>query len=224
VPDKDIQLGGFMKTTILTAALLLVASTGPLLAGDKNSRDRGAVTRFTEFAKVTDVRPVYREVKVREPRQQCYTENERYVIGYENRTYQQSHEVNHYRNSRRNSSTGDVIAGSVIGGERDRRCGATIAGAIIGGALVNEAGSGYSRSHRDRRYNKPRVQTHTKREPIYGTRQVERCERVKETRYDRVVQYYDVTYRYQGQTFTTRMTRDPGRRIELQVSVKPVRH
>lgn len=223
-----------MKTTILTAALLILSSTSTLLAaGDHQSRERGATTRFTEYADVIEARPVYREVTVREPRQECWTEQERYVIGYEDKSYNQRQSASHYSQSRRNS-TGDVIVGSVIGGvignqlgrksSNRTRNGATIAGAIIGGAVANEAGSGYSRHRRENRHQQPRYQTHSTREPIYGTRPVERCKRVNDTRFDRVVQYYDVTYRYQGQTLTTRMTRDPGRRLELQVSVKPVRH
>ena len=49
-----------------------------------------------------------------------------------------------------------------------------------------------------------------------------RCEVVE--RYDREEQVvgYHVTYRYKGNTFTTRMQNDPGKWLPVRVSVEPV--
>ncbi|MEE9320183.1 MAG: hypothetical protein V3U76_07040 [Granulosicoccus sp.] len=202
----------FMKQAIATA--LLISSTGPVLAtGDQYSR----ANRFTEYAEVISSHPVYRDVSIREPRQECWTEQERHVIRYEGQPTTQ------YR--RRSSGSGDVVVGGLIGGVignqlgrrggSGTRAGATVAGAIIGSALASESG-GNARHRREQRHE-------TTPQTVYETRPVEHCRSVTDTRWEQRVQHYDVTYRYMGKTFTTRTNREPGSHIELQISVSPVR-
>lgn len=183
---------------------------------------RKADTRFTEYADVIDVQPVYKNIRVREPRQECWIETREKIVGYESPRYER-HQA--HRSEQRHSAGGAVVGGligGVIGNQLGRghssgsRAGATIAGAIIGSAVGNEARGDVSRHRRQQ----PTVRQGA---PIYQTEEVERCKQVSESRLEQRIQHYDVTYRYKGRTFTTRTKRDPGRQIELQVSVKPAR-
>ncbi len=60
--------------------------------------------------------------------------------------------------------------------------------------------------------------TEVERHPV--TREVERCRTVQEVR--EVPSGYDVTYRYGGRDFVTRMPFDPGRRVRIAVDIRPV--
>ncbi|MBX2881513.1 MAG: glycine zipper 2TM domain-containing protein [Granulosicoccus sp.] len=184
-----------------------------------------ATERFTEFAKVIDVQPIYREVRLREPKQECWTEQQQTIVGHESAHRHEQYQA--YRHESRGSS-GDTIVGGLIGGvignqlgrghSSGTRTGATIAGAVIGGAIANEASAGSTRHRRSQ------ASRHRPSRPVYETRPVEKCRRVYEARYEQRLQHYNVTYRYKGRTFTTQLARDPGDRLELQVSVSPARH
>ena len=105
------------------------------------------------------------------------------------------------------------------GSGRGGRTGATIAGAIIGSAVANEAGAGSARHRRPvhRPVHRPASRT------VVETQPVERCRTVEGARSERRLQHYDVTYRYDGRTYTTRLPRDPGRQLELNVTLTPAR-
>ncbi len=49
-----------------------------------------------------------------------------------------------------------------------------------------------------------------------------RCSTAYETRYEERIEGYDVTYRYNGRLYHTRMPYDPGDRIAIRVDVRPV--
>lgn len=206
-----------MKRRPITAAFALATSLAcTALAPATAQAGRGVATeRFTVYADVVDVRPVYREVRYSEPRRECWTERESYVV----------EEHRHGPRHGRRHGGGDALVGGVIGGvignqlgrggSDGARAGATIAGAIIGSAVANEASASAAR-HRRHHSHRPRT-------VVRETRPVERCRTVDDVRYEERLQHYDVTYRYEGRTFTTRLPRDPGPRLELQVSVRPAR-
>lgn len=205
----------FLSCTLIAAALSAFSVTAAA------ANNRVPTERFTEYAKVINVQPVYQEIRLREPRQQCWTEQERYIVGYERTTQSSNHRSN--RNSTGNTIVGGLIGG-VIGNQLGRshsnrsRTGATVAGAIIGSAIGNE--SNY-RSTRNGRYrNTEQVQS----TPIYETRDVQRCKRTVESRSENQLQHYNVTYLYKGRKFVTQLPRDPGKRLELQVTVAPARN
>ncbi len=220
----DTPHPGAARSRLIASAVLagiLIGTASPhTLAADR----RVATERFTEYAQVIDVQPIYQEVRRREPRQECWTEEQQVIVGYE-----KSVRGNHYRSSeqQRHSTSGNAIVGGLIGGvignqlgrghSSQSRAGATVAGAIIGGAIANETGNQVSRH---RRYEPPR---HIESRPIYETQSVQRCKRVVESHAEQRLQHYNVTYRYKGREFVTQMPRDPGNRIELQVSVAPAR-
>lgn len=209
---------------VLVSALLAGILTGTTTVASAANDYRVATERFTEYAQVVDVQPVYREVRSREPRQECWTEQQQVIVGYEQierRPHYRSHE------SQRSSSSGNAIVGGLIGGvignqlgrghSSQSRTGATVAGAIIGGAIGNETAGQVSRHRRQE------PTRHLESRPIYETQSVQRCKRVVDSHPEQRLQHYNVTYRYKGREFVTQLPRDPGSRIELQVSVAPAR-
>lgn len=177
--------------------------------------------RFTEYAKVLKVEPVYQQLSSREPRQRCWTEQERHLVGYERIT--PSNEQHRHQHSAQNTIVGGLIGG-VIGNQVGRgysdqsRTGATVAGAIIGSAIGNES------SHRTQHKPSHRITGQVRSTPIYEIRDVQHCERTLESRTHSQLQHYNVTYRYRGRTFVTQLRRDPGKKLELQVSIAPARN
>jgi uncharacterized protein YcfJ len=109
--------------------------------------------------------------------------------------------------------------------ERDGNVGGTVLGAVIGGALGNQVGRGNGRKaatvagavaggfvghEMDQRHQGGKVITTTET----------RCKNVNETS-DKIVGY-DVTYIHNGREYTTRMDNDPGDRLLVEPTVRPV--
>ena len=207
-----------LVASTLALALGLTSALGTVSAADR----RVATERYTEYGNVISVQPVYQNIRVREPRQECWVETQQRLVGYEAPRYEQ-YQAQRYR---QRSSSGGALVGGLIGGvignqlgrghSSGSRTGATIAGAIIGSAVGNESRGEAVRHRRGQ-------STQRRGAPIYETVEVERCKQVSDSRLEQRIQHYDVTYEYRGRTFTTRMNRDPGDQIELQVNVAPAR-
>lgn len=204
----------------LIAATVLVGISNLAIAADAPQLRH----RFTEYANVIDVEPVFKRVRYEKPQKECWIEQEEHVVIREgsSQSYRQSNS--------RSYSGGDALIGGIIGGVignqigkrsgRGARNGATVAGAIVGSVIANEArGSDVSRHRRHNRQLETRQP-----QRLITTRPVEHCRQTTHTSYEQRVQAYDVTYEYRGRTFTTRMKRDPGNQIELQVNLTPARH
>ncbi|MFV2089432.1 MAG: glycine zipper 2TM domain-containing protein [Pseudomonadales bacterium] len=152
-------------------------------------------------ARVVGVEPVYRTFEYSVPVQECRLVEMpvRFETG----------------ESHGRSFTGPIV-GAIIGGAIGNAVGhnktnkkvGTVVGAVLGGSI----GRDISRS-RDRGY-------HERRAVSYETEEV--CETVYETEQRRELDGYDVTYRYAGQTHTTRMEHDPGKYVRVRVNVTPV--
>lgn len=194
----------------ITAASTLFASTAAQAGGKFRGYDDGYRGRDTDYAQVISTRPIYSQVRVSEPRQECWDERV---------TYRDS-----YRGGGREASQFDTTAGAVIGGVIGGAAGhqfsegsgkkiATAIGALIGASV----GSNAVRNDHDRRYGGG---------SSYSERTVyePRCRTISDSRYEDRLEGYDVTYRYGGRTYTTRMPYDPGNRIPVQVDVAPVRY
>jgi uncharacterized protein YcfJ len=95
------------------------------------------------------------------------------------------------------------VAGHQIGGGHGRDV-ATALGAVIGAGIGGQSGRGYD--------DRERVNYE------------QRCDTVNDYRYEERVDGYDVTYRYNGRLYNTRLPYDPGRRIALNVDVQPLRY
>jgi uncharacterized protein YcfJ len=174
------------KTALATAVCGLLISAAPAQASHDDA--------VWAYAKVVDVDPIYREVRVREPRQVC---EEVPVV-----------ERTHYRGG---PDPGAMLVGAVIGGVIGHQFGsgrgndaATAAGAFIG--------ANHAAAHS---YRNGRV---VEREVLET-----RCETVRSARYESRLEGYDVTYRYQGRLYQTRTDYDPGKRIKVRVDVTPAR-
>lgn len=207
-----------MSHTLPTLVLAAVTAVATLAPSAASARERVRSERLVVLADVIDVRPVYRNVRHSEPRRECWTEEVRHVV-------REGHGGRGARDGHRGSGDSGAIVGGLIGGvvgnqlgrrgSSGERAGATIAGAIVGSVVGNEASAGSSRHRRHRRYEAPRT--------VYETRPVERCRTVERSRSERRLQHYDVTYAYEGRTYTTRLPRDPGPTLELNVTLTPAR-
>ena len=156
--------------------------------------DRG----YVEYARVIGVEPLLRQVRVVEPARQCWREP-RYEEGRVT--------------ERRTADPGATLVGGLLGavlghqiaGREDRGMG-TVAGAVVGGALGSAVGP--QRLRED--YEAPRAYA------------VERCatqdvERVRED-----VIGYRVSYVHDGRRYTTQLPYDPGERLRVDVSARPL--
>jgi uncharacterized protein YcfJ len=182
-----------------------MADNGRDAEGWGNSRGADA-----DFARVVDVEPLKRRIRVTEPRRQCFEET-RYDerAGYRDR-----------RDSRQ--AAGSMILGGLLGaavgnqfGRGDGRRAATVAGALIGSAIGHDAAQGPYESDRyrgrvdDRRYEDPRPYT------------VQRCDVRYDERWEERIEGYHVTYEYNGRRYETELPYDPGPRLRVRVAVAP---
>lgn len=155
---------------------------------------RGPAHAEYEYARVVDVDPIVRRVKVETPRRECWDET-RYV---DSRPHVSDPEVG-----------GRTLLGAAIGGIIGHQFGsgrgrdaATVAGALIG------AGVGYDSA--------------AKRYPHGGYEEVvQRCDVRYEHAYEERIEAYRVTYEYHGRYYTTQLPYDPGDRIRVRVAVAP---
>lgn len=146
---------------------------------------------FFDEAEVVRVEPIVRHVRVTIPREECWDE-----------------EVPVYRSGYQSATP--MILGGIIGGvvgstmgKGDGRTAATVAGTVLGGSVGRDVG-------------------HANQRPdSYATAVETRCRQVADYREEERIEGYDVTYRYQGEQYTTRMPRDPGERIRVRVTVEP---
>ena len=183
-----------MSSLIPKALLLsLFAASMPVLANAEP-------IRLTDSARVFSSVPVYKTVKEVTPREECWTETvarERHIP------------------AERRHDAGPAIVGGVIGGalghavghgRSNKKLGAVV-GSVLGAAVGHSVGS-------------ERVVRPERTAVTYD--QVERCRVIEETQTRRVFEGFDVTYEYQGQVYTTRMQREPGKTIDLAIEVTPL--
>ncbi len=190
--------GGQVRRLVAAAALSLAAG---LPAG---AWANGAPSeRYTQYADVVEVTPLYRTVTVSIPREECYEEIQR--IRYEP-------EPRRHRGTAARTVAGGVIGG-VIGrqfGDGDGRDAMTVLGTLIGAAVGHDS----ARARHEAAY------AATPRRARYRT--VERCEIREELRTERELDGYQVTYEYMGREFTTLTESHPGSRIAIEVELTPL--
>jgi len=194
----------------ITTAATLFASTSAQAGGKFRGYDDGYRGRDTDYAEVISTRPVYSQVRVSEPRQECWDER----VTYRDNSYRGGREASQF------DTTAGAVIGGVIGGAAGHQFSegsgkqiATAIGALIGASVGSNAVRNDSR-RRDGGYQDYSERT------VYEPR----CRTVSETRYEDRIEGYDVTYRYGGRSYTTRMPYDPGNRISVRVDVSPVRY
>jgi uncharacterized protein YcfJ len=118
-------------------------------------------------------------------------------------------QVTHYDGGRSDSYTG-VIVGGIVGGVVGNQFGrgrgkdaATIAGTLLGASIAHDLGRAPAQPYTTVRQHCRVVDHYQEHERLVG---------------------YDVSYRYRGELYTTRMDRDPGRRVRVHVTEFPARY
>jgi uncharacterized protein YcfJ len=129
--------------------------------------------------------------QVNEPRRECWTEE----VRYEERVY------------RKDNDAGPAVLGAIVGGLVGSTIGkgdGKVAAAAVGAATGAVIG--------DRWNDHDAYYTATRSRPV------EHCRMVDNFR--QVVVGYDVVYRYQGKEFITRLPHEPGKWLDVNVSVQ----
>jgi len=107
------------------------------------------------------------------------------------------------------TSATPTIVGGILGGVigrrvvRSHRDWGTAAGALLGGSIGRDI---YNQRRQDSGYYMT-TRTH--------------CTQLTDYHEEERIEGYRVTYRYKGETFTTRTDHDPGERIRIRVAVSP---
>lgn len=152
------------------------------------------------FADVMSSVPIYRTVRVEEPRRECWDER----VVYEDRRSQ-----DYWFDNGVAGGVVGAIAGGIAGhqfGKGRGKDAATVLGAVIGAGVGQRVA----------------VQN-TRRDPGYQrVGYEERCQTVTKYRTEQRIDAYDVTYRFGGQTYQTTLPYDPGARLAVDVSVRPL--
>jgi len=198
--EKEIEMTSYLQKI---SAVLLVAVVLPAWAGHDNNRYPEPVydNAKYKYAKVVDVQPVIEIVQVPENRQVC-------------RQQPVQRRVAEYR------SPAPVVLGAIVGGvignqlsrghghgrrhgHGSNRAAATFTGAAIGGMIAG--GIQYNRYP-----------------PRYYTQNVQVCSMETSWRSEERVVAWDVSWKYHGQIYHSRMDDPPGDRIRVRVNVDPV--
>ncbi len=177
------------KNTLTMSLIAAALALSPLAqAGHERGRDGG---EHFDYAKVVQVEPIIRHVRVNTPREECWDE-----------------EVPVYRSGYQSATP--MILGGIIGGVVGNTMGkgrgkdaATVAGTVLGGSIGRDVG------HKNRQPDE------------YRTVRETRCELVNDYREEERIEGYRVTYRYHGEEYVTRMPHDPGKKLRVRVSVRP---
>jgi uncharacterized protein YcfJ len=188
---------GFVAAGLLLSGQAAFADPGKW---QHNRYDRGYHAEY-DYARVVDVDPIYRQVRVSVPHRECWNETRYEEVDSRGERYEPQR-----------SSAGSVILGGVIGAVVGHQIGhgsgqraATVAGAIIGSAIGHDAAA--RRDNRGYRESEPY--------------EAERCSVRYDEVYEQRVEGYRVTYAYHGREHTTRLPYDPGDRIRVRVDVEP---
>lgn len=196
--QRDTQ-NPFKATILAFAAGGLFAM--PMLADAGHRVDHQVANDSSryDYARVVSVTPVTRSVSYKEPYQHCWQEEVAYQVPVPNRYQSQT------------STIIGGIAGAALGSSlgsnhhKSNRTIKTIAGGLLGASI----GRDYEhRHHRRATRTEHRIE--------------QRCDTRYETHWEDRITGYDVRYRYRGETYRTRMDYDPGKKIRVQVQVRPV--
>jgi uncharacterized protein YcfJ len=181
-----------MFKRMLTMAAVASILVAPAYA-DPKPRYYQPTSNGYDYARVVNVDPIVRQVRVEVPRRECWTE----VV------YDQPQQG--YRGTAGPTLLGAAIGG-VLGHQFEGHSNATLIGALVGGAIGHDIG--------ERRRNQ-----YAYSQPV--GREVERCSERIEQSYEERIDGYDVEYEYGGRFFHTRLPYDPGERIRVRVAVTP---
>ncbi len=207
------QRGWILALTTVTVGTL---AAGTVEAGPGKHRGWGPKWEHAgygdyDYARVIDVDPIVRRIRVTEPRRECFEETR-----YE---YERPYGIRYAE--RGGSAAGPMILGGLIGaavgnqiGSGDGRRAATVAGAIIGSAIGHDAAA-----RRDTR-------TVGRYDERYEARPytVERCEIRHLESWEERIDGYRVTYDYNGRRGQMTLPYDPGPQVRVRVDIRPAEY
>lgn len=147
-----------------------------------------------DYATVVDAEPIIKVVRVSTPREECWEET-----------------VTYREPDRRNNGVGTVVGG-VVGGALGNAVGhkkvnkqvGTVVGAVLGATIGNAISSNARQN--DQVY--------------HDTEEV--CRVYRDYHEEERIMGYNVRYRYNNETYSTRMSTDPGDTIKIRLAVSPV--
>jgi len=149
------------------------------------------------YARVIDVDPIVRRVRVSSPQQECWNEERAVPIAP--------------RTQVRSTIVGGLIGAAVghhVGVLHNvRDPGAVVGGSLIGAAIGNSIG--VHKADRRGEY----------RDVVYQP--VQRCEVNYREQWVEEIESYRVTYLYEGRRYVANLPYDPGRRVRVDVDVRP---
>ncbi len=198
-----------MKTpsTLVAITLMTALVSLPLSTSAQAGRHYDKRAHNVDYAKVTRVEPIIRTLNHRIPRETCWEESVPYQEPYQRKS-----------RSRPDSAVPTVIGGLIgvaigerFGGNKSNRKMTALAGGLLGAAI----GHDISRTRHD-------VNPYDERIHRTTYRNEQRCEVTYHMEQEEQVDGYNVTYRYRGKTYHTRMDYDPGKKIQVRVNVRPV--
>ncbi len=181
-----------MKKLMITALL----SVGLVATTQAEARGYDKHPHYRDFAKVVHVEPISHRVERRIPRETCWTERVpvQHPRGYRNESYT-------------DELIGGLIGGAIgnaVGHNKSNKKVQAVIGAAIGASIAHDL-------------NRPR---HRGYDVSYQEEQ--RCAVEHDVEYHEEITGYHVTYRYHGKEYQTRMRQHPGKRIRVNVDVRPV--
>ncbi len=203
----------------LMAAVVAFASAGALAQDDRyddrydrrsdrppNDRPDGryddSYDGEYDYAKVIDVEPLTRRVRVSTPTRECWDETR----------YEQPAPYYGPSRERGGATLLGAAIGAVIGhqvGHGHGRRAATVAGAVVGGAIARDQAERRAVQNGSHASVPPREYT------------VERCQTRYDDQWEERVDGYRVTYVYNGRRQVTTLPYKPGDRIRVRVDVSP---
>jgi uncharacterized protein YcfJ len=195
MPSRVLPVSVVMGSMILAQAALAdpYHDKGP-------ARAYGPGPEF-DYARVVDVDPVMRRVRIETPQRECWNEDR----------YEEPPPPNVHA-----GLAGPMILGGLLGGaignqfgHGDGRRAATVAGVLIGSSLAHDYGARRQAERAAYASSEPRVYS------------VERCQVRYTDTYEERIEGYDVEYEYNGRRYHTRLPYDPGERIRIRVDVQP---
>lgn len=181
-----------MRPTVLLACMTLpLAMTAHSQSGRYAPIAAESESISYAYADVLSASPIYETYQSRVPVEQC-------------RPVTVRSQSSRYDNTNTGTIVGAIVGGALGNtvGRGDGRRAATVAGAVIGGAVGREIDAGD---------NQPRTTVRTE----------ERCEIVETIHSDRRIAGYDVSYRYRGEVYHSRLSYDPGAKLKIRVAVAP---
>jgi uncharacterized protein YcfJ len=201
----------------ISAATLSISALSLFAAGAAFAQS------YSDVAQVVSAQPIYERVST--PRQECFNE----TVSVDRRTpsagYQDARyaPAPSYERSERSVGAGTVL-GAIIGGVVGHQFGnsgrgrdhGTVAG-VIGGGIIGNMIENAPSTNASQGVNYDPQPARVDYTP--ETRTVQRCQTVQDSREQ--VSGYNVTYRYNGRDYQTRMAYDPGPTLNLRVNIAP---